>query len=84
MTERKTSAPEETRDDRNDDAPAAAGDRDVELAAGLIAVGAEQHPWLQRMGLDASQLATAGAVTVVAGTPREMADALLRAVTASV
>jgi alkanesulfonate monooxygenase SsuD/methylene tetrahydromethanopterin reductase-like flavin-dependent oxidoreductase (luciferase family) len=57
---------------------AAAGARDVELATGLIAVGDEQHPWLQRMGVDAAQLAAAGAVSVVTGTPREMADALLR------
>jgi probable F420-dependent oxidoreductase len=58
----------------------AAADRadDVELAAGLVAVGPEQHPWLQRMGLDPAALAAAGAVTVVAGSAREMADELLR------
>ena len=58
----------------------AAGDRagEIELAAGLIAVGDEQHPWLQRMGVDPAALAAAGAVTVVAGTAREIADTLLR------
>ena len=58
----------------------AAGDRidDLELAAGLIAVGDEQHPWLQRMGLDARTLAAADAVTVIAGTPQQMADTLRR------
>jgi probable F420-dependent oxidoreductase len=59
---------------------AAAGDRagEIELAAGLIAVGDEQHPWLQRMGVDPVALAAAGAVTVVAGSAREIADTLLR------
>jgi probable F420-dependent oxidoreductase len=58
----------------------AAPDRfdELELATGLIAVGDEQHPWLQRMGLDPSSLAAADAVTVVTGGPRQMADALLR------
>ncbi len=58
----------------------AAADRfdQVELAAGLIAVGDEQHPWLQRMGLDPASLAASGAVTVATGTPRQMADTLLR------
>jgi probable F420-dependent oxidoreductase len=56
----------------------AAGDRadDVELATGLIAVGEGEQPWLVRMGLDARTLADSGAVTVLVGTPREMADAL--------
>ncbi|HJQ00553.1 MAG TPA: LLM class flavin-dependent oxidoreductase [Jatrophihabitans sp.] len=58
---------------------AAAGDRadEIELAAGLIAVGNEQHPWLQRMGVDPAALAAAGAVTVITGSPREIADTLL-------
>lgn len=57
----------------------AAADRtdDIELAAGLIAVGDDEHPWLQCLGLDGGQLACAGAVTVVTGTPRQMADTLL-------
>jgi probable F420-dependent oxidoreductase len=50
----------------------------LELATGLIAVGNERHPWLQRMGLDPTSLAAAGAVTVVTGTARQMADILLR------
>jgi probable F420-dependent oxidoreductase len=56
----------------------AASDRldGLELAAGLIAVGDDHHPWLQRLGVNASQLAASGAVTAVAGTPRQMADAL--------
>ena len=59
---------------------AAAGDRadEIELAAGLITVGNEQHPWLQRMGVDPAALAAAGAVTVVTGPPRKIADTLLR------
>jgi probable F420-dependent oxidoreductase len=58
---------------------AAAGDRaaEIELAAGLIAVGEQQHPWLQRMGVDPVALAAAGAVTVVTGSTREIADTLL-------
>jgi probable F420-dependent oxidoreductase len=50
---------------------------DIELAAGLIAVGDDEHPWLHRLGVDAGQLASAGAVTVITGTPRQMADTLL-------
>ena len=59
---------------------AAAGDRadNIELAAGLIAVGDEQHPWLQRMGVDPAALAAAGAITVVSGNARKIADNLLR------
>lgn len=58
----------------------AAGDRlgELELATGLIAVRERQHPWLQRMGVDPAALAAAGAVTVVTGSPREIADTLLR------
>ncbi|MGH3263372.1 MAG: LLM class flavin-dependent oxidoreductase, partial [Trebonia sp.] len=57
----------------------AAADRpdEIELAAGLIAVGDDEHPWLRRLGVDRGQLASAGAVTVVTGTPRQMADTLL-------
>jgi probable F420-dependent oxidoreductase len=51
---------------------------DLELAAGLIAVGEEDHPWLSRIGVDARTLADAGAVTVVTGTPAQMADTLRR------
>lgn len=50
----------------------------LELAAGLIAVGDQQHPWLERMGLDPATLAATGAITVTTGTPRQMADTLLR------
>jgi probable F420-dependent oxidoreductase len=59
---------------------AAAGARfdEVELAAGLIAVGDRDHPWLRRMGFEAQALAAAGAVTVLTGTPAEMAEALRR------
>lgn len=56
----------------------AASERDVELACGLIAVGDEEHPWLQRLGVDAAGLAASGAVTVVSGTPQAMADTLRR------
>jgi alkanesulfonate monooxygenase SsuD/methylene tetrahydromethanopterin reductase-like flavin-dependent oxidoreductase (luciferase family) len=51
---------------------------DLELAAGLIAVGEENHPWLRRMGVDPRTLADAGAVTVVSGTAGQMADSLRR------
>ena len=51
---------------------------DLELASGLIAVGDEDHPWLTRMGVNARTLTEAGAVTVVAGTPAQMADTLRR------
>ncbi|MGH8963099.1 MAG: LLM class flavin-dependent oxidoreductase [Jatrophihabitantaceae bacterium] len=50
----------------------------VEFATGLIAVGDGEQPWLARMGTDARTLAEGGAVTVVTGTPREIADALQR------
>jgi probable F420-dependent oxidoreductase len=50
----------------------------VELATGLIAVGEQQHPWLQRMGLNPAALAAGDALSVVTGTPRHMADTLLR------
>src|SRR5205823_5746561 len=66
--------------ERVDIVRAAAGERaDVlELATGLIAAGDGDHPWLARMGTDAATLAAQGAITVVAGTPREMADELQR------
>jgi probable F420-dependent oxidoreductase len=51
---------------------------DVELAAGLIAIGDDDHPWLRRMGLDVRTLADAGAVTVLDGPPERMADVLRR------
>lgn len=58
----------------------AAPDRfaELELAAGLIAVGDEQHPWLARMGLDVSTLADNDAVTVLTGSAQRMADTLRR------
>lgn len=58
----------------------AAGPRgaDLELAAGLIAVGEGEQPWLTRMGTDARTLAERGAITVLTGTPRQMADELQR------
>jgi probable F420-dependent oxidoreductase len=51
---------------------------DLELGAGLIAVGEADHPWLRRIGVDARTLADAGAVTVVTGTPAQMADTVRR------
>jgi alkanesulfonate monooxygenase SsuD/methylene tetrahydromethanopterin reductase-like flavin-dependent oxidoreductase (luciferase family) len=59
---------------------AAAGSRadDVELAAGLIAVGDGAQPWLERAGLTAAGLAAEGAVTVITGSPRQMIDELQR------
>jgi alkanesulfonate monooxygenase SsuD/methylene tetrahydromethanopterin reductase-like flavin-dependent oxidoreductase (luciferase family) len=56
----------------------AAQGREVELAAGLIAVGDMDPPWLRRMGATAADLVTAGAVTVVTGSARQMADAIQR------
>jgi probable F420-dependent oxidoreductase len=56
----------------------AAGGREVELAAGLIAVGDADAPWLVRMRLTAAQLAAQGAVTVLTGTPGQMAGELQR------
>ncbi|MDQ2839204.1 MAG: LLM class flavin-dependent oxidoreductase [Actinomycetota bacterium] len=57
---------------------AAESSPDVELAAGLIAVGDSAQPWLARMGTDARALAAHGAITVITGTPRQMADELQR------
>jgi probable F420-dependent oxidoreductase len=56
----------------------AAGGRDVELAAGLVAVGDMDAPWLRWMGVTATDLADQGAVTVVSGAASEMADQLRR------
>jgi probable F420-dependent oxidoreductase len=76
-------APDSTSDaalQRIDVVREAAGDRfdDLELASGLIAVGEGEYPWLHRMGTDLQTLADRGAITVLIGTPREMADALKR------
>ncbi len=49
-----------------------------ELAMGLIAVGDIGAAHLARLGTDAQRLAAHGAVSVVSGTPRQMADQLLR------
>jgi probable F420-dependent oxidoreductase len=51
---------------------------EVELATGLIAAGDQQHPWLQRMGLNAAALAAGDALSAVTGSPQQMADTLLR------
>lgn len=59
----------------------AAGDRfdDLELAAGLLAVGDEPIPWMRdQLGVDVATLAEQGSVNVLTGTPRQMADTLLR------
>jgi probable F420-dependent oxidoreductase len=58
----------------------AAGSRadDIELAAGLIAVGEDEQPWLVRAGLTPAGLAAAGAVTVLTGSTAAMADELQR------
>jgi probable F420-dependent oxidoreductase len=76
-------APDSTSDaalQRIDVVREAAGDRfdDLELASGLIAVGEGEYPWLHRMGTDLQTLADRGAITVLIGTPREMADDLKR------
>lgn len=51
---------------------------ELELACGLIAVGDSPAPWLTHLGTDARTLAASGAITVVAGSEIEMADALQR------
>ncbi|SHF68547.1 Flavin-dependent oxidoreductase, luciferase family (includes alkanesulfonate monooxygenase SsuD and methylene tetrahydromethanopterin reductase) [Jatrophihabitans endophyticus] len=58
----------------------AARDRDdpPALAAGLLAVGDVGTPWSARLGTTPAALAAHGAVTVVTGTAREMADSLRR------
>ncbi|MFI6300352.1 LLM class flavin-dependent oxidoreductase [Amycolatopsis thailandensis] len=56
-----------------------AGDRfgDIELGLNLLAIGAEPTPWMrQALGVDAPNLAAAGAVTVLPGDPAEAADVL--------
>ncbi|WP_026467108.1 hypothetical protein [Amycolatopsis alba] len=56
-----------------------AGDRfgDIELGLNLLAIGAEPTPWMrQALGVDAPDLAAAGAVTVLPGDPAEAADVL--------
>lgn len=58
-----------------------AGDRadDVELALSLHSVGPDVPEWLsKRFGLDIPALVATGATSVLTGTPREMADILLR------
>jgi probable F420-dependent oxidoreductase len=58
----------------------AAPDRfdDLELNSTLLAVGDDPPPWLRQYGFDPAQLLRDGAVTVLGGTPRQMADELLR------
>src|SRR5262249_5047431 len=59
----------------------AAGDRfdELELAIAALAVGDELPGWMRGMGLpDPTKLALAGSVAVLGGSPREMADTLLR------
>lgn len=51
---------------------------ELELACGLIAVGDSPAPWLTHLGTDVHTLAAAGAISVLTGTPTEMADALRR------
>lgn len=53
--------------------------RDVELGLSVHNVGADVPPWMvERFGLDATALIKAGASSILVGTPREMADTLLR------
>ncbi|MDQ0379002.1 LLM class flavin-dependent oxidoreductase [Amycolatopsis thermophila] len=57
----------------------AAGDRDVELAMNLLAVGDEPAPWLEKyIGTTVAELAAGGSVSVLPGTPQQAADTLLR------
>jgi alkanesulfonate monooxygenase SsuD/methylene tetrahydromethanopterin reductase-like flavin-dependent oxidoreductase (luciferase family) len=60
------------------DAAAGRTDGGPELATGLVAVGDTQTPWLARLGTSARELASRGAVTVVRGSVRQMADELQR------
>ena len=46
---------------------------EVERAAGLIAVGDDAAPWLERLGTSVEALDAAGAVTVLRGAPAAMA-----------
>jgi alkanesulfonate monooxygenase SsuD/methylene tetrahydromethanopterin reductase-like flavin-dependent oxidoreductase (luciferase family) len=60
---------------------AAAGERaaDIELALSLHGVGNEFPDWLTKsFGLDGPALIAAGAVSLLTGSPRAMADTLLR------
>jgi probable F420-dependent oxidoreductase len=60
---------------------AAAGDRaaDIEIAFSQHSVGPDVPDWLaSRFGLDVSALVAGGASSILTGTPREMADTLLR------
>jgi probable F420-dependent oxidoreductase len=59
----------------------AAGDRadDIELAQSLHTVGPDVPDWVgKQFGLDLADLSAARAVSLLTGTPREMADTLLR------
>ncbi|MFC3454490.1 LLM class flavin-dependent oxidoreductase [Amycolatopsis speibonae] len=56
-----------------------AGERfgDIELGLNLLAIDAEPTPWMrQALGVDAPDLAAAGAITVLPGDPAEAADVL--------
>lgn len=59
-----------------------AGDRfeDLELGINLAAIGADLPPWATRMfgGDDPQELIEMGSITLLAGSPDEMADTLLR------
>jgi probable F420-dependent oxidoreductase len=53
--------------------------RDPELGLSLHNVGTDVPPWMsQGLGLDVPALIAAGASSILVGTPREMADTLLR------
>ncbi|GHF44174.1 alkanesulfonate monooxygenase SsuD/methylene tetrahydromethanopterin reductase-like flavin-dependent oxidoreductase (luciferase family) [Amycolatopsis bartoniae] len=52
-------------------------DRNIELAANLLAVGNEPAPWLERFtGVGLAELVAAGAMTVLPGTAEEGAERL--------
>jgi len=72
--------PEPAARQRIDQVRAAAPERfdGLELAAGLIAIGEGEYPWLRRTGFSVPNLAAMGAVTVLTGTPGQMADTLRR------
>lgn len=56
-----------------------AGDRfgEIELGLNLLAIGSEPTPWMRSaLGIDAPELAAAGAVTVLPGDAGEAADVL--------
>lgn len=56
-----------------------AGDRDVEIAMNLFVVGTEVPPWTRRfLGVDPATLDERGSLAVLRGTPRQMADELVR------